>query len=77
FFGETSRFSLARDAVTSIHRAVNIHSFVFLGGWIAIRGEQDSRQLELRVEPRVYQSLAANRVAARKLIKRLRVWAGL
>lgn len=74
FFGEKASFQLPRDAMSQISRKVNIHSFVFLGGWIAVRGVLNGKEVELRIEPRIYQSMWSNRRAAAKIMKRLNSW---
>ncbi|MEQ1823281.1 MAG: hypothetical protein ABL949_12280 [Fimbriimonadaceae bacterium] len=74
FFGEKTNFKVARADVSEIAKQPNIHSFVFLGGWISVRGTLNKVPVELRFEPRIHQSLLANKIAAPKIAKRLRTW---
>ncbi|MDI9635570.1 hypothetical protein QPK87_14115 [Kamptonema cortianum] len=74
FFGEIQKFSLEKDLITSISSKPNIHSVLFLGGWIAITAQAGERLYQMRIEPREKSTLLGNNRYRRRLIRQLNDW---
>lgn len=74
FLGEIHRVSVLRSAVTSVRVRSNIHTWLGLGGWISIEGEEGGKPFRLLVEPRERSTLLGNRSVRSAWIERLRKW---
>lgn len=61
FVGESKRFELSRSAIKSARLAPNAHSWLGLGGWVALNGIVDNKPIQLLLEPRDRDNLLANR----------------
>jgi len=74
FHGETVIVALKKECVSDIHRRWNPHSWVRLGGWIALEGEVDAKQVRLLIEPRQEKTLLRNRALTFRIIEQLKDW---
>lgn len=74
YYGESMRASFRRSEVRGFETRPNIHSAIFMGGWVVIRAERDGKPLELRIEMREKPFLRSNRALNRMLLRRLKSW---
>jgi hypothetical protein len=74
FLGETHRVSVSRAAVGTVRSRPNIHTWLGLGGWMSIEGEEGGQPFRLLVEPRERPTLFGNRSVRSAWIERLRNW---
>jgi hypothetical protein len=74
YHGEKIRASFRRSEIRGFESRMNVHSLIFLGGWVVVRAERDGKPIELRVEMREKHSLRANRGMNKLLLSRLRKW---
>lgn len=74
FRGDRKQIELPRSSIVSVRRRPNVHTWIGLGGWIAIEGKLQGKPVRLSIEPRDHSTLWANRKAAAALSTRLRTW---
>lgn len=77
FLGETRRLNLKKSEIRAVDKRPNPHSWIGLGGWVAIHGEVEGKHVLMLVEPRIHRLLWKNRQERQKLIQELQVWAGV
>lgn len=74
FLGDSKRIEIPRSAIRSVVRGRNVHSYVLLGGWVAVNGILDGKQIRLLIEPRQSATLWGNRRLLGTLHEELQVW---
>ncbi len=74
FFGETVQVALPLDQVTGVGRRANPHTWIGIGGWIAIDGELAGQKVRMLFEPRESNFVIGNRKVARQIGERLAEW---
>jgi hypothetical protein len=74
FVGDSLRIEVKKNSIIRIVRKANAHSWLFLGGWIAIEGAVDGKPIRLLVEPREKPLVIQNKPVAVMLKRRLEEW---
>lgn len=74
FRGDSKQVELPRAAIKSASLRANIHSWLFLGGWVSIDGEIEGKPVRLLVEPRERGTLLGNRRLRKGLRQRVQDW---
>lgn len=74
FEGELHQLSLDRDEISEFTLRSNIHSLLFLGGWVSVEYVEHLRPTRWLLEPREKPTLLANRRYRRVLLQKLRDW---
>ena len=75
FIGEIFDIHIAREDIESVSTAINPHSLIGLGGFIAIHGKSDGKPIELRIEQRNKSTLFQNKRESRSLLNQIQLWA--
>ncbi|MCX7801045.1 MAG: hypothetical protein N2109_11980 [Fimbriimonadales bacterium] len=75
YSGERNQVVLPRGSVRRVRFRANPHTWALLGGWVSVEGTVDGRAARMLVEPRERPTLLGNFLAARRLIRELRLWA--
>lgn len=73
-FGERVRLPILRSQIRAIRRRPNIHSWLFLGGWISIEGEREGQPFRILIEPRMSPAVLLNALARRRLLAEWTHW---
>ncbi len=73
-FGERVRLYIPRAQIRVMRLRPNIHSWLFLGGWISIEGERDGQPFRILVEPRMSPAVLLNALARRRLLGEWSAW---
>jgi len=71
FWGEDHQIELPWDVIESVSKRRNIHSWLGLGGWIAIDAVIGGKKMRLQVEPRVKPTHWGNNKLRTQLIKEI------
>lgn len=74
-FGDASRVWLRRDEVAAVGLAPNAHTWLGLGGWVAVEGESGGNPVKLLVEPRERATHFGNLALRKALAAQLAHWA--
>lgn len=74
FVGEVQRVVLDRNAITGVGRRANPHTWLALGGFLAVDGQIDGQPVRVLVEPRETRTLRGNLRQARVIEHELRRW---
>lgn len=71
FFGEVHKIELDWDQITEVRKRPNIHSWLWLGGWISIEARVEEKDVRLQIEPRVRATHFGNARYRKVLIRQI------
>ncbi len=73
-FGSARVIQFSKESIKLIRYRMNPHSWLLLGRWISIEGEQGKQKLRLLIEPRDHSILLQNLRLSTKIKQRLETW---
>lgn len=75
FVGTQLTFELQKASVQRVRLRMNAHTWIGMGGWVSVEGEEGGRPVRLVMEPREHWFQPANGKRLFTLRDRLRAWA--
>jgi|CXWL01.1.fsa_nt_gi hypothetical protein len=75
FQGDSKKLEIPRNSIRRITKKANPHSYLLLGGWIAIDGILDHKPIRLLIEPREKDNMLGNKRKAKQTLKEIQAWA--
>lgn len=74
FRGEIHEVDIPKHCIESIRLRPNIHSWLWLGGWVSFEAKIADKTIRLDIEPRKYHTLFANARFRRRFVKEAQAW---
>lgn len=74
FFGDSHQVILRREHIERVRLRPNIHSWLFLGGWVSVEGTRKGTPIRFLIEARESSAQIVNALQRRPLRDRLQRW---
>jgi len=74
FFGDSQQVTVRREHIERVRLRPNIHSWLFLGGWVSVEGTRKGAPIRLLIEARESSAQIVNALRRRPLRDRLQRW---